>query len=264
MTNLCQDTMIVGIITSLSGLLNWGFGKPTEKSTEDSSGEFAQPEEEVQTLFVGDSHMKSLIAADLEQGLHQCLGGRLVHGVFPARSYSTSGGHPWRAYNSAFNWINSIYPRACQEIRVPELLAANVYHFLIIGECCNDLSNIAGLLPQLQLFLAETSALNTLRVAEEALRAFQSLKMVFILASPPRIDSGRLQALAEHRSAYLSWKVSQSPLAPRIRHCPLEEIKDVEAEVLFSRRGDGIHLHGAAAKIVYTRAVLSAIRNAHQ
>ena len=241
MTTLCQDTMILGIITALSGLLNWGFAKETEETTEDS-GEFPQPEEEeeVQTLFVGDSHMKSIIAADLEEGLHQCLGGRLVHGVFPARSYSTSGGHPLRAYNSAFNWINSIYPRACQEIRVPELLGANVFHFLIVGECCSDLSNIAGLLPQLQLFLAETSALNTLR------------------------DSRRLQALAEHRSAYLSWKVSQSPLAPRIRHCPLAELKDVETEVLFPRGGDGIHLHGAAAKIVYTRAVLSAIRNANQ
>ena len=40
--------------------------------------------------------------------------------------------------------------------------------------------------------------------------------------------------------------------------------EDVEAEVLFPHGGDGIHLRGAAAKIVYTRAVLSAIRNAHQ
>ena len=152
MTTLCQDTMILGIITALSGLLNWA--KATEEKTTEDSGESSQPEEEVQTLFVGDSHMKSIIAADLEQGLQQCLGGRVHHGVLPARSYSTSGGHPWRAYNSAFNWINSIYPRACQEFRVPELMAANVFHFLILGECCNDLSNIAGLLPQLQLFLA--------------------------------------------------------------------------------------------------------------
>ena len=161
-------------------------------------------------------------------------------------------------------WIGSIYPRACQELRVPQLLAGNVYHFLIISECCNDLSNIAGLLPQLQLFLAETSGLNTLRVAEEALRAFKSLQMVYIIAAPPRIDSRRLQTLSEHRSAYLAWKVSQSTLAQRIKHCPLEDLKVVDAKELFSRGGDGIHMHGAQAKSLYTRAVVSAIRNANQ
>ena len=32
MTTLCQDTMILGIITALSGLLNWGFAKETEET----------------------------------------------------------------------------------------------------------------------------------------------------------------------------------------------------------------------------------------
>ena len=64
MTTLCQDTMILGIITALCGLLNWA--KATEEKTTEDSGESSQPEEEVQTLFVGDSHMKSIIAADLD------------------------------------------------------------------------------------------------------------------------------------------------------------------------------------------------------
>ena len=103
MNNLCNDTMIEsmidtiivhGMISTLSALLNWGFGKASGESAEAKS-------DQKLTLFIGDSHQKSLIAGDLERGLD----GNLVHGILPARSYSTLGGHPWRAYNSSFNWI---------------------------------------------------------------------------------------------------------------------------------------------------------------
>ena len=127
---------------------------------------------------------------------------------------------------------------------------------------------VGGLPPKLQVFLAESSGLNTLCVAEEALRAFGSLLKVFILGAPPRVDDQRLQFLANHRSAFLAWKIEQSPLKEKLKHCPLESLKitnESDATILFGRsdgrRTDGIHMVGQCGKKLFTGAVFTAIEN---
>ena len=81
-----------------------------------------------EVLFLGDSHMKSLIVEELENKLR----GNITHGILPGNSFTTSGGHPLGAYNSSFNWPNAYYPRGSQELWVPEILSQNNFDFLII------------------------------------------------------------------------------------------------------------------------------------
>ena len=68
----------------------------------------------VKILVLGDSHMKTVDAHQLEHGL----GGLVVHGAAPARRLSTSHGHPLRAYNSVPHWLNSVFPEASQQVIV--------------------------------------------------------------------------------------------------------------------------------------------------
>ena len=256
--------MIIAVISAISSVLNWAQDSK-DKKDKDVSDRQVGTEERTLTpsiLFLGDSHMKSLLVADLEAGL----GGCVTHGILPAASLTTTGGHPLRAYNSAFNWPQSFYPRAAQELRVPELLSQKLYDFLIIFECTSDLTAIARLPQNLQIFMAETSGRNTLATAESALRRFSSLQKVFILGAPPRVDHPQLQFLNQHRSGFLAWRIGQSPMRSQIKHCPLDRIKISsanQAAILFSESGDGIHLRSQEAKGLFTQAVLSAIGDAY-
>ena len=222
----------------------------------------AKPEHQITTaLFVGDSHMKTLIPGHLEEGL----GCKVTHGILPASSYTSGGGHPGRSYNSSKNWINAKFRLGSQELRVPALLREGVFQFLIISLCCNDVTNIRGLAQEIQLLLADTSARNTLEVAEKAITEFEELQVIFILDSPPRIDSKHLQELSEYRSKCLTKRLATSNLQNRIKFCPLDELNiknEKQAEVLFGS-SDGIHMQGRAAPMLYTSAVVGAITTAN-
>ena len=70
-----------------------------------------------------------------------------------------------------------------------EMLSIGSYDILVLSLCCNDISNLTSTPINLHLFFAETSGLNTLHIAENALCRFPELKKVVILDAPPRIDS---------------------------------------------------------------------------
>ena len=70
-----------------------------------------------------------------------------------------------------------------------EMLSIGSYDILVLSLCCNDISNLTSTPINLHLFFAETSGLNTLDIAENALCRFPELKKVVILDAPPRIDS---------------------------------------------------------------------------
>ena len=69
------------------------------------------------------------------------------------------------------------------------MLSIGSYDILVLSLCCNDISNLTSTPINLHLFFAETSGLNTLHIAENALCRFPELKKVVILDAPPRIDS---------------------------------------------------------------------------
>ena len=126
------------------------------------------------------------------------------------------------------------------------------------GDYSSFLSNLPDNLPISVLYLlSEASAQNTLRVAKRALIDHKKLELVFILAAPPRINSHLKRRLSEHRSSYLASLVPLSMLAPQIRHCPLLSLDERD---LFTRGGDGVHMHGVHARQIYTSAILAAVR----
>ena len=97
-----------------------------------------------------------------------------------------------------------------------EMLSIGSYDILVLSLCCNDISNLTSTPINLHLFFAETSGLNTLHIAENALCRFPELKKVVILDAPPRIDSRNLASLSRHRSDYLAWRLPKSPHSSKI------------------------------------------------
>ena len=259
------NEMFFSLLTAVQTLLRYGFG---EKASEQEIGEEdvmrfvrqAKPKNTV-AIFIGDSHMKMLLPETLEDGL----GCPVWHGILPATAYTSGGGHPRRAYNSCENWLNARFPKASQELRVPQLLAGGDFQFLIISLCCNDITNIVGLSPEVQMFLAESSARNTLQVAQNSVRDFQELLAAFIVDAPPRVDRHQLQRLSEYRAKYLNRRLQATP-SPKIMFCPLDDLKvqnHDQASVLFAHSPDGIHMSGSTAKYLYTSAVVAAITTAN-
>ena len=128
---------------------------------------------EATALLVADSHQKCLLPDVLEKGL-EC---KVIHGIAPSTTATASGGHPLRCYNSTRMWRNGRFREGSQDIRVPLLLREGFFTFLIISLCCSDVTNIRGLEFELQLWLADESAKNSLATAEEAVRKFEMLQV---------------------------------------------------------------------------------------
>ena len=212
-------------------------------------------------LFVSDSTMRTLIP----EMLTNAFGGSLTHGIEAATNPTTDGGHELRCYTSSENWIGAKFPKGAALVRVPNLLKQKFYRVLIIQESLCDISNLANLHPSLQIFLAEVSAANTLKVAEDAIRNHNQLEIVFILGRSPRIDSTQLQRISNHGSAYMERIVEESTLAAKIAHCPLKFLDvttESQARVLFGIGGDGVHMSRShAARHLYTSAVIRAVLN---
>ena len=264
------------IFTAIQCMLTWASAQPEERcKDEEGNNEAENPGFDLQVdnllqsrrpenkpiLFVSDSTMRTLV---LER-LQNAFGGILTHGIEAARNPTRDGGHELRCYTTSENWIGAKFPKGAALVRVAELLKKKFYRVLIIQESLCDISNLAHLHPSLQFFLAEVSAANTLRVAEDALRNHQQLEIVFILGRSPRIDNDQLQITSNHGSAYLGRIVEESSLSDQIAHCPLE-LLDItntsQARVLFGTEGDGVHMsRSPAARNLYTSAVIRAILN---
>ena len=132
--------MIIGATFFIGSLLRWGF-QLMEK--------ILKPEEDVELIKEVDKEVPS---------------------------YSTQAGHPLRCYTSSANWPNSRYCLGAQEVRIPVLVEQTKCQLLVISECTSDLTDIKTHPWHLQKFLAEISASNTLRTAEDAIKAFRSSK----------------------------------------------------------------------------------------
>ena len=134
-----------------------------------------------------------------------------------------------------------------------EMLSIGSYDILVLSLCCNDISNLTSTPINLHLFFAETSGLNTLHIAENALCRFPELKKVVILDPPPRIDSRNLASLSRHRSDYLAWRLPKSPHSSKIAFKSLKSLEGCE-EYLFPEGSDGIHMRSLPARKLYTMA----------
>ena len=134
-----------------------------------------------------------------------------------------------------------------------EMLSIGSYDILVLSLCCNDISNLTSTPINLHLFFAETSGLNTLHIAENALCRFPELKKVVILDAPPRIDSRNLASLSRHRSDYLAWRLPKSPHSSKIAFKSLKSLEGCE-EYLFPEGSDGIHMRSLPARKLYTMA----------
>jgi hypothetical protein len=133
------------------------------------------------------------------------------------------------------------------------MLSIGSYDILVLSLCCNDISNLTSTPINLHLFFAETSGLNTLHIAENALCRFPELKKVVILDAPPRIDSRNLASLSRHRSDYLAWRLPKSPHSSKIAFKSLKSLEGCE-EYLFPEGSDGIHMRSLPARKLYRMA----------
>ena len=205
--------MIIGATFFIGSLLRWGFQlmekilKP-EEDVELIKEVDKEVEAKERALLVWDSHMKALIDSDLQKRLPY----EVLHDAGPAPSYSTQAGHPLRCYTSSANWPNSRYCLGAQEVRIPVLVEQTKCQLLVISECTSDLTNIKTHPWHLQKFLAEISASNTLRTAEDAIKGFSFLQEVLIVSCPPRCNSRALEELNLHRSQILAMKVRESTM----------------------------------------------------
>ena len=173
-------------------------------------------------ILLWDSHMEALVLPELEKIAHFDL---VAPGALRAKNITTMGGHSQRAYNSVFNWPGARFPRGCQEYRVAEMLSIGSYDILVLSLCCNDISNLTSTPTNLHLFFAETSGLNTLHIAENALCRFPKLKKVVILDAPPRIEmrwSGQNanQKVGPDKMPTME-KKSRTKCQPRLAFCPV-------------------------------------------
>ena len=254
--------MIIGATFFIGSLLRWGFQlmekilKP-EEDVELIKEVDKEVEAKERALLVWDSHMKALIDSDLQKRLPY----EVLHGAGPAPSYSTQAGHPLRCYSSSANWSNSRYCLGAQEVRIPVLVEQTKCQLLVISECTSDLTNIKTHPWHLQKFLAEISASNTLRTAEDAIKGFSFLQEVLIVSCPPRCNSRALEELNLHRSQILAKKVRESTMCERIKYRRLDLEED--KEILLRQSEDGIHFaHCKSARKIYTIAVIDAILDA--
>ena len=115
------------------------------------------------------------------------------------------------------------------------MLSIGSYDILVLSLCCNDISNLTSTPINLHLFFAETSGLNTLHIAENALCRFPELKKVVILDAPPRIDSRNLASLSRHRSDYLAWRLPKSPHSSKIAFKSLKSLEGCEEYISFPK-----------------------------
>ena len=166
--------------------------------------------------------MEALVLPELEKIAHIDL---VAPGALRARNINTMGGHSQRAYNSVFNWPGARFPRGCQEYRVAEMLSIGSYDILVLSLCCNDISNLTLTPIKLHLFFAETSGLNTLHIAENALCRFPKLKKVVILDAPPRIEmrwsrQNANQKVGPDKMPTME-KKSRTKCQPRLAFCPV-------------------------------------------
>ena len=252
-----KTTMMIIAAHLLGAFLNWAIQKKKDKEEpgeekEDKNNEVTKKQK---VILLWDSHMEALVLPELEKIAHFDL---VAPGALRAKNITTMGGHSQRAYNSVFNWPGARFPRGCQEYRVAEMLSIGSYDILVLSLCCNDISNLTSTPTNLHLFFAETSGLNTLHIAENALCRFPKLKKVVILDAPPRIDSRNLAALSRHRSDYLAWRLPKSPHSSKIAFKSLKSLEGCE-EYLFPRGSDGIHMRGLPARKLYTMSVYEAL-----
>ena len=263
-----RRAMWITALAAVHALLRWA-QKPEDKEEEEEDGSFelkldtflhAERQENIlHILFSSDSTMSTL----LPDMLQKALGGILTHGCGPAKNPTPNGGHELRCYTTAPNWPGVKFPDGALLVRVAKLLQQQLYRILIIQESHCDISNISNLRPDVQLFLSELSAANTLKCAEESLRSHEQLEVVFILGRSPRIDCSKLQNLSDHASEHLATIIEESPLADKIIHCPLSGLEVTsrsQASVLFGNNGDGLHMaRSNAARHLYTSAVIRAL-----
>ena len=218
------------------------------KKIAELQGQNSKVKQERRTLFVADSHRKSVDFKSVQK----VLGGELC--VVPA-------------YNSG-EWPKSRFPNKSHKLVVPQNLALTPFSDMILQLSCNDISNIDHVKDvKVRFQMAEKSTKNSVQVAVSALQQNPTLKQVLILPRSPRKDSEHLSDLSKHANTVLTQEVASSGFKDKIKIGSMDSIKTATEDQIFDLYGsrfstkcDFLHMRGPRGQELYTHAILQSIK----
>ena len=210
------------------------------------------------TLLVGDSHLKSLKRRwCVEKGL----GGK-------GKLYIPGLTNPSedRAYCSTRDWPGAWHPENSLEEVLPRLLSERPYSSAIILTSCNDITNIRGFSSlEEQRLMASQSSRNTIRVIEDALRSYPTLRKIVCIERPVRVDD--MAELSSYSNSELRRLAVASEFARMIlvssnslELCTTEEEKVAVFRAPNSKGADGIHMKGEKGQDIFTNILIAAAK----
>ena len=209
------------------------------------------------TLLIGDSHQKSL---KRKWCVEKALGGngRLLT---PGITYPNED----RAYCSTRDWPGAWHPENSLEEMLPRLLKERPYSSAIILAPCNDITNLRGSSPEEQWLMASQSSRNTVRVIEDALRTYPTLRKLVCTERPVRVDD--LAELSQYSNSELRRLAAASEYSSRIvvssnmsEFCSTEEEKVNVFKAPNSKGADGIHMRGEKGGEFFTEMLIAAAK----
>jgi hypothetical protein len=210
------------------------------------------------TLLVGDSHLKSLKRKwCVEKGL----GGK-------GKLYTPGLTNPSedRAYCSTRDWPGAWHPENSLEEVLPRLLGERPYSSAIILAPCNDITNLRGFSsPEEQRLMASQSSRNTIRVIEDALRSYPTLRKIVCTERLVRVDD--MAELSSYSNSELRRLAVASEFANMIvvssnssELCTTEEEKVSVFRAPNSKGADGIHMRGEKGQEFFTNILIAAAK----
>jgi hypothetical protein len=213
-------------------------------------------------LLVGDSHQKTL---KRKWCVERALGrkGRLCT---PGITYPSED----RAYCSTRDWPGAWHPENSLEEVLPKLLMERPYSSVIILAPCNDITNLGDLSsPEEQRLMGSQSSRNIIRILEDALRSYPTLRKIVCVERPVRVD--HLADLSSYSNSELRMMAAASELSNRIvvssnrsELCSNEEEKVAVFRAPNSKGADGIHMRGENGEQFFTEMLIAAAKMAGQ
>ena len=210
------------------------------------------------TLLVGDSHLKTL---KRKWEIDKALGGKgRLH--IPGITYPSED----RAYCSTRDWPGAWHPDNSLEEVLPRLLGERPYSSVIIIAPCNDISNLSEFSsPEEQKLMASQSSRNTVRIIEDALKTYPTLRKVVCTERPVRVDG--MAELSRFSNSELRRLAAASELSSRIvvssnksELCSTEEEKIGVFKAPNTRGGDGVHMRGEKGEEFFTNMIIDAAK----
>jgi len=207
---------------------------------------------------VGDSNLKTL---KKKWKVEEALGGKgklFTPGITSPKED--------RSYCSTRDWPEAWYPENSLEVVLPRLLQERPYSSAIILAPTNDITNLKELAsPEERRLMASQSSRNTLRIMENALRSFPTLRKIVCVERQVRVDD--MAKLSRYSDSELRRLVEASEFSNRILvSANRSELRRTEEEMVAvfgvpNARGiDGIHMRGKMGEQFFTETLIVAAK----